>query len=130
MITVHDRVATDFTTTGLAVLDREVIDPVVTEELGGAFTLTFSYPADAPSASLLTLEAIVVCPVPGAAMRQGFRIHEVTTILDGLLEVTAFHVFYDLAANLIADTFVVNQTPKATLDQLLNAANTPHGFTA
>lgn len=130
MITVHDRVATDFTTTGLAVLDREVIDPVVTEELGGEYSLTFSYPADAPAASLLTLEAIIACPVPGMSLRQGFRIHEVVTTLDGLLEVTAFHLFYDLAANLIADTFVVNKTPKAALDQLLNAANTSHGFTA
>jgi phage minor structural protein len=130
MITVHDRIATDFTTTGLAVLDREVIDPVVTEELCGEYSLTFSYPADAPAASLLTLEAIIACPVPGMSLRQGFRIHEVTTTLDGLLEVTAFHLFYDLAANLIADTFVVNKTAKPALDQLLAAANTPHRFTA
>lgn len=130
MITVHDRTAVEFTTTGLGVLDREIIDPVVTEELGGAFTLTFSYPAEAPAASLLTLEAIVGCPVPGMSTRQGFRIHEVTTTLDELLEVTAFHLFYDLAANLIADTFVVNKTAKPALDQLLAAANTPHGFTA
>ena len=130
MITVHGRTATEFTTTGLGVLDREVIDPVVTEELGGEYSLTFSFPADAPAASLLILEAIVACPVPGMSQRQGFRIHEVTTTLDGLLEVTAFHVFYDLAANLIADTFVVNKTAKPALDQLLAAANTPHGFTA
>lgn len=130
MITVHDRIATDFTTTGLAVLDREIIDPVVTEELSGQYSLTFTYPADVPAAHLLTLENLVACPVPGALMRQGFRIHEVTTTLDGLLEVTAFHVFYDLAANLVADTFVVNKTAKAALDQLLAAANTSHGFTA
>ncbi len=130
MITVHDRIATEFTTTGLAVLDREIIDPVVTEELGGQYSLTFTYPADVPAAHLLTLENLVACPVPGALMRQGFRIHEVTTTLDGLLEVTAFHVFYDLAANLVADTFVVNKTAKAALDQLLAAANTSHGFTA
>lgn len=130
MITVHDRTATEFTTTGLAVLDREIIDPLVTEELGGEYSLTFTYPADAPAAHLLTLEAIIACPLPGAAMRQGFRIHEVTTTLDGLLEVTCFHLFYDLAANLVADTFVVNKTAKAALDQLLGAANTPHRFTA
>ena len=130
MITVHDRIATDFTTTGLAVLDREIIDPVVTEELGGQYSLTFTYPADVPAAHLLTLENLVACPVPGALMRQGFRIHEVTTTLDGLLEVTCFHLFYDLAANLVADTFVVKKTAKAALDQLLAAANTSHGFTA
>lgn len=130
MISVHPRTSTTFTANGIAVLDTEVIAPVVTEELGGAFKLVFSYPADGPAAQHLTLEAIVACPVPGMKQRQGFRIHEVTTSLDGLLEVTCFHVFYDLSANLIADTFVVNKTAKAALDQILAAANTKHSFTA
>ena len=130
MITVHDRTATTFTTTGLGVLDREIINPIVTEELGGEFSLTFTYPADGPAATHLVLENIVAAPVPGLEQRQGFRISEVVTTLEGLLEVTAFHVFYDLAANLIADTYVVNKTAKGALTQILGAANTKHGFTA
>ncbi|CRH60376.1 Phage-related protein [Chlamydia trachomatis] len=130
MITVHDRTATTFTATGLGVLDREIINPIVVEELGGEFSLTFAYPADGPSATHLVVENIVAAPVPGLEQRQGFRISEVVTTLDGMFEVTAFHVFYDLAANLIADTYVVNKTAKAALDQLLGAANTPHRFTA
>ena len=130
MITVHDRTATTFTTTGLGVLDREIINPIVVEELGGEFSLTFTYPADGPAATHLTLENIVAAPVPGLEQRQGFRISEVATTLDGMLEVTAFHVFYDLAANLIADTYVVNKTAKGALTQILGAANTSHGFTA
>lgn len=130
MITVHDRTATTFTTTGLGVLDREIINPIVVEELGGEFSLTFTYPADGPAAQHLTLENIVAAPVPGLEQRQRFRISEVATTLDGMLEVTAFHVFYDLAANLIADTYVVNKTAKGALTQILGAANTKHGFTA
>ncbi|WP_353065947.1 phage tail spike protein [Arcanobacterium hippocoleae] len=130
MITVHDRTATTFTTTGLGVLDREIINPIVVEELGGEFSLTFTYPADGPAAQHLVLENIVAAPVPGLEQRQGFRISEVTTTLDGLLEVSAFHVFYDLAANLVADTYVVNKTAKDALTQILGAANTKHGFTA
>lgn len=130
MITVHDRTATTFTTTGLGVLDREIINPIVTEELGGEFSLTFTYPADGPAATHLVLENIVAAPVPGLEQRQGFRIGEVVTTIEGLLEVTAFHVFYDLAANLIADTYVVNKTAKGALTQILGAANTKHGFTA
>lgn len=130
MITVHDRTATTFTTTGLGVLDREIINPIVVEELGGEFSLTFTYPADGPAAQNLTLENIVAAPVPGLEQRQGFRISEIATTLDGMLEVTAFHVFYDLAANLIADTYVVNKTAKGALTQILGAANTKHGFTA
>lgn len=130
MITVHDRTATTFTATGLGVLDREIINPIVTEELGGEFSLTFTYPADGPAATHLVLENIVAAPVPGLEQRQGFRISEVVTTLEGTLEVTAFHVFYDLAANLIADTYVVNKTAKDALTQILGAANTNHNFTA
>ena len=130
MITVHDRTATTFTATGLGVLDREIINPIVTEELGGEFSLTFTYPADGPAATHIVLENIVAAPVPRLEQRQGFRISEVVTTLEGMLEVTAFHVFYDLAANLIADTYVVNKTAKGALTQILGAANTKHGFTA
>ncbi|HAT6583090.1 TPA: peptidase [Corynebacterium striatum] len=130
MLTVHAPTATTFTATGEGVLDPELIDARVVEELGGAYQLTVSYPADGPLASKLVVEAIIAAPVPGTTIRQGFRIHEVTTSLDGLLEVTAFHLFYDLAGNFIADTFVVNKTPKAALDQLLRSATTPHRFTA
>lgn len=130
MISVHNRAAQTFTATGLAVLDREIIDPVVAEELNGGFTLRFNYPAEGPAAQYLVLENIVATPVPGMDARQGFRITEVTTTLDGLLEITAHHVFYDLAANLVADTYVVNKTAVDALKQLLDAANSKHGFTA
>lgn len=130
MLTVHAPTATTFTATGEGVLDPELIDARVVEELGGAYQLTVTYPADGPLASKLVVEAIIAAPVPGTTIRQGFRIHEVTTSLDGLLEVTAFHLFYDLAGNFIADAFVVNKTPKAALDQLLRSATTPHRFTA
>ncbi|MFS0483204.1 phage tail spike protein [Corynebacterium striatum] len=130
MLTVHAPTATTFTATGEGVLDPDLIDARVVEELGGAYQLTIVYPADGPLASQLAVEAIIAAPVPGTTIRQGFRIHEVTTSLDGLLEVTAFHLFYDLSGNFIADTFVVNKTPKAALDQLLRSATTPHRFTA
>lgn len=130
MLTVHAPTATTFTATGEGILDHDLIDARVMEELGGAYQLTIVYPADGPLASKLVVEAIIAAPVPGTTIRQGFRIHEVTTSLDGRLEVTAFHLFYDLAGNFIADTFVVNKTPKAALDQLLRSATTPHRFTA
>lgn len=76
----------------------------------------------------MVIENIVAAPVPGVSGRQGSRISEVTTSLDGTLEVVAHHLFYDLSANLIAATYVVNKTAKAALDQLLEAANSPHGF--
>lgn len=102
----------------------------MTEELGGQYALHLVYPADGPLADKLVLETISATPEPGSAVRQGFRIHEVTTTLNGLLEITAFHVFYGLAGNFIADTNVVDKTTKAALDQLLGVATTSHSLTA
>ena len=55
MISVHERSTITFTSTGLAVLDREIIDPVVAEELNGGFTLRFNYPADGSAAQYLAV---------------------------------------------------------------------------
>mgnify|MGYP001759047883 FL=1 len=50
MLTVHAPTATTFTATGEGVLDPELIDARVVEELGGAYQLTVTYPADGPLA--------------------------------------------------------------------------------
>ena len=130
MITVHDRAATVFTATGYGSLDLEIINPQVTEAIGGDYTLTFTYPADGALAEQLVLENIVAAPTPSSALRQGFRICQVATTFEGMVQVTALHVSFDLAANLVADTFVVNKTPATALTQILGAAQYSHSFTA
>ena len=130
MITVHDRTVTVFTANGYGALDTEIINPQVAETIGGDYSLTFTYPADGQLAGHLLLENIVAAPTPTSQLRQGFRISQVRTELDGMLHVTALHVSFDLAANLIADTFVVNKTPQSALAQILGAAQYSHGFTA
>lgn len=130
MITVHDRAATVFTATGYGSLDPEIINPQVTEAIGGDYTLTFTYPADGALAEQLVLENIVAAPTPSSALRQGFRICQVATTFEGMVQVTALHVSFDLAANLVADTFVVNKTPATALTQILGAAQYSHSFTA
>lgn len=130
MLSVHDRTTTDFTTSGLAVLDPAIIGPEVHEQIGGQYLLQFSYPANAPAAQHLQPENIIASPTPTSATRQGFRICQITHTVDDLLDVTAFHVFYDLSANLIPDTFVVNKTAGQALTQILGAAMVTHPFTA
>ncbi|WP_099333245.1 phage tail spike protein, partial [Actinomyces minihominis] len=130
MITVHARDARDFTYSGQATLDADIINPVVVETLNGSFTLEFDYPAGAPNADLLVVESIVAAPVPGMSARQGFRISEIGATTDSMLHVVCLHVFYDLATNLVADTFIVNKTPAQALTQLLGAAQFPTGYTS
>ncbi len=130
MITIHTPEARDFTYSGLATLDASIINPVVAEDLNGAFTFEFDYPADAPNADLLVVENIVATPVPGMTARQGFRVSEIQAQTDSMLHVVCLHVFYDLATNLVADTFIVNKTPGQALIQLLGASQFPTGFTS
>ncbi|MCI6583585.1 MAG: phage tail protein [Mobiluncus sp.] len=130
MITLHGSDAQRCDATGLGVLDPQIISPVVTEKLNASFMLEFDYPAWGEYADKLTIGAIVACPVPWSSQKQAFRITAIDTSIDQVLHVEAVHVFFDLAHNLIADTFVVNKTPSQALTQLLGAANYPHGFTA
>ena len=130
MITIHTPETRDFTYSGLATLDASIINPVVAEDLNGAFTFEFDYPADAPNADLLVVENIIATPVPGMTVRQGFRVSEIQAQTASLLHVVCLHVFYDLATNLVADTFIVNKTPQQALTQLLGGAQFPAGFTS
>ena len=93
----------------------------MSEDLNGASTFEFDYPADAPNADLVVVENIVATPVPGMTVRQGFRVSEIQATTDAMLHVVCLHVFYDLATNLVADTFIVNKTPQQALVQLLGA---------
>lgn len=81
----------------------------MSETLKGTFTLEFDDPADAPGVDLLQVENIVASPVPGMASRQGFRISETQATTDSILHFACWHVFYYLASNLLADTFIVNK---------------------
>lgn len=129
MITLHDASATRFDATGIGVLDGQIIAPVVAEELNASFSLSFDYPAWGEYAEQLMVGQIVACPVPWSDQKQGFRITAIDTSIEQVLHIEAVHVFFDLAHNLIADTFVVNKTPSQALTQLLGAANYPHSFT-
>ncbi|MBT1017611.1 phage tail protein [Canibacter sp. lx-72] len=132
MITTHPANAIpkiDVTTdNGLAVLDAQIINPVVTEELGGAFCFEFDYPLTAKGASSLQVGNLVRCPVAGIG-GQFFRIHHLETNEHHLVHVTAQHVFYDLAANLLMDTNLVNEDANGALRRILAGAQFKHPFT-
>ncbi|WP_249641528.1 MULTISPECIES: phage tail spike protein [unclassified Enterococcus] len=127
MMILYEKTESNFNHNGLAVLDGVVVSPVVTEQLNGLFSLEFDYPIHAKASDKLRPEMIVKCPVP-ELQDQLFRIVERDDSLGGLVHIVAHHIFYDLAKNLIEDTYIVNKNGSGALTQLLGATTVPHSF--
>lgn len=128
MIILYEKTESNFNHNGLAVLDGVVVSPVVFEQLNGLFSLEFDYPIHAKASDKLRPEMIVKCPVP-ELQDQLFRIVERDDANGGLLHIVAHHIFYDLAKNLIEDTYIVNKNGSGALTQLLGATAASHSFT-
>ncbi|EAE3011776.1 phage tail spike protein [Listeria monocytogenes] len=127
MMILYEKTESNFNHNGLTVLDGVVVSPVVTEQLNGLFSLEFDYPIHAKASDKLRPEMIVKCPVP-ELQDQLFRIVERDDSLGGLVHIVAHHIFYDLAKNLIEDTYIVNKNGSGALTQLLGATTVPHSF--
>lgn len=108
MIKLFPKKVTDemLKTNGIAVLDKGITDePVVAETKNGAYTLDFVYRADLKHANELIVDNVVVAPTPTGD--QAFRIKSATD-KDGYIDVACYHIFYDLADNLIEDSNFVS----------------------
>lgn len=128
MMILYEKTESSFNHNGLAVLDDAVVSPVVTEQLNGLFSLEFDYPIRGKASDKLHPEMIVKSPVP-ELQDQLFRIVERDDSIGGLLHIVANHIFYDLAKNLIEDTYIVNKNGSGALTQLLGATAVSHSFT-
>ncbi|MGJ0751484.1 phage tail spike protein [Enterococcus durans] len=128
MMILYEKTESNFNHNGLAVLDDYVVSPVVSEQLNGLFSLEFDYPIQAKASDKLRPEMIVKCPVP-ELQDQLFRIVERDDSLGGFIHIVAHHIFYDLAKNLIEDTYIVNKNGSGVLTQVLGATAVTHSFT-
>ncbi|MDR1606372.1 MAG: phage tail protein [Streptococcaceae bacterium] len=128
MITIYEKNETNFDHNGLGVLDDNIISPIVHETLNGLFSFAFDYPIHGSKAKFLLAENIVKAPVPDMP-DQLFRIIERSDAQGMLLHIVAHHIFYDLAKNLIEDTFIVNKTGTQAIGQLLSSTQFTHQFT-
>lgn len=87
---------------------------VVTEEINGQFDLVMSYPVTGDGYSELEINRIIACkPNPYSAI-QGFRIYKISKPLDGIVEVTANHISYDLNGYLL-NPFTTSGTPDTVI---------------
>ncbi len=128
MITLYNKTESNFNHNGLAILDGNIVSPVISEELNGLFSFEFDYPIHASHSDELKPEMIVKAPVPELS-DQLFRIVERDSALGGFLHIVAHHIFYDLATNFIEDTYIVNKNGSGALTQLLGATQFTHRFT-
>ncbi|MDT2804867.1 phage tail spike protein [Enterococcus lactis] len=128
MIVLYEKTESNFNNNGLVVLDDYVVSPVVSEQLNGLFSLEFDYPIHAKASDKLRPEMIVKCPAP-ELQDQLFRIVERDDSLGDFVHIVAHHIFYDLAKNLIEDTYIVNKNGSGALTQLLGATAVSYSFT-
>lgn len=126
MITVYDAFEKDFRHNGLGVLDMHIQDDVVSWQDNGLFSFSFTYPSNAFHSKHLKGDNIVKTPTPFG--EQLFRIRKPKND-NGIFHVEALHISYDLANNLIEDTFVVNKNGKDALSQILTKTQYKHPFT-
>ncbi|SFH68551.1 phage tail spike protein [Pisciglobus halotolerans] len=126
MITIFKPDETDFSHNGLGVLDKNIIDPVVSEDLNGIYQFTFRYPLFAPHGLEIEGQSVIRSPVPSEE-DQLFRVYRPIKSM-GYLEVNCYHIFYDLIDNFIEDTNIVWKNGQNALSQLLGATQYKHKF--
>ena len=125
MISIYRPDETEFFRNGLGSITKYVIDPSVMQDLNGIYAFKFKYPIFAPRANYVKGEHIMKVMTPKGY--QLFRIHKEEPVM-GYRNVTAYHIFYDLAFNYIDDTNVVGKTGTAAGNQILGATNYLHSF--
>ncbi|HHT7773882.1 TPA: phage tail spike protein [Streptococcus suis] len=111
---------------GLGILDNDLKKCRVEEELNNLYTLTAQYPLWAKFGKSIRNGMIIKAPTPNGD--QLFRIYQSKPSM-GMLEIHAFHIFYDLAFNFVEDTNIVFKSGQAWLQQLSKNTQYRHPFT-
>lgn len=115
MITLYKKTETRFVDNGLGDITNDVINPKISWMDNGMFSLSFQYLTSSNMAAFLTGQMLIKAPTPDGP--QIFRICQINPNM-GMLEITAYHLFYDLLDNLIEDTFIQNQSGAGAIVQL------------
>lgn len=128
MITLHEANATKkslFSSNGLGIL-KDCISADVTEEINGEFGLELEYPKGSRLFNEIKEERIIVCDV-GYEEEQAFRIKKIDLTLTSK-KIYAIHIFYDLADNLLEDTYPQNLDANSASNWILSHTQYEHDF--
>lgn len=118
---------TAFNNNGLGFL-TDILSASVTEELNGQYQLSFTYPINGSLSEYLVEENIVKCRVADGSY-QLFRINQVKKNFN-TIEITAFHIFYDLLNNFLEDTYPQNLNGQLFLKHILDHTVFANSFEA
>ncbi|MGO5076119.1 phage tail spike protein, partial [Clostridium sporogenes] len=143
--------AIDFTTNGVTILTN-AMDPEITEELNGNYTLSFKYPIEEPkivkgiiqankniisgktmvgtktNVNLQTKSYFLQKDYIVYANNQAFRIYNVKRDMS-MININCRHIFYDLLDNFLEDVRPTNLNRMDALKWVLNGTQYPNRFT-
>ncbi|MDT1957570.1 phage tail protein [Carnobacterium divergens] len=126
MITLYKKDEKDFFNNGLGDISSSIQDAVISWTDNDQYMLTFKYSTISPLAAFIDGPMIIKAKTPSDGY-QLFRINKIKKNM-GLLEISAFHIFYDLIDNIIEDTFVQGQTGAGAIDQIGKKTQYAHPF--
>lgn len=104
----------------------------VTEEINGQFDLVMSYPVTGDGYSDILVNRIIACkPNPHSSI-QAFRIYKISKPIDGIVEVIANHISYDLNGYILNPFTVTNKTPDEVIKAFKShsTTNCPFSFSS
>ena len=126
MIVMFDKNETKFGSNGLAVIDNDIRgEPVVNELFNGLYSLEFKYSKSGEHLELIDNDMIVKAPTPDGD--QPFRIYKVIKQM-GYYDVSAYHIFYDLAGNFIEDSNIVDSNGMNAIKHIGTGLQYPTSF--
>ncbi len=100
----------------------------VTEEINGQFDLVMNYPVTGDGYKDILVNRIIACkPNPHSSI-QAFRIYKISKPIDGIIEVTANHISYDLNGYILNPFTVTNKTPDEVIKAFKSHSTTTCPF--
>jgi len=121
MLTLYSSTATSFSNLGKGVLKDFKSDPIITEELNGAYTLEFDYAKDGYLAEEIVEGAIV------KAKGQPFRIWNIKKDMNKIT-ILAKHLFFDLSTNFLEDVAPTDLNAQSALAWILSRTQHANNF--
>lgn len=121
MLILYSSTTTSFSNLGKGVLKDFISDPIITEELNGAYTLEFDYAKNGYLAEEIIEGAIV------KAKDQPFRIWNIKKDMNKIT-ILAKHLFFDLSTNFLEDVAPTNLNAHQALSWILSKTQYANNF--
>ncbi len=123
---LYDSTERAFTSNGIGVL-CDTLSCVVKEEKNGSYELAMSYPVDGMHFAEIVSRAIILAKPNDEDRLQPFRVCQITKPINGIVEIAATHISYDLSGVAVSP-FSATGISQAISDMQTNSIPSDHGF--